>query len=177
MRHGRYVMAIDAGMRGVGACLYDPKTRTLADVRGLRTEAKRKVGGKKISVTDDDYRRVSAIFAFLDDVGADRVIAVLAEIPAGSQSARAAKMAGIAKIIPFAWARQHKIPFKYYFPTTTKKAATGDRYAEKEAVQDAVTKRWPMVVWPLGEKHFEDCCDAAAVLIAADQDGTLAAFA
>jgi Holliday junction resolvasome RuvABC endonuclease subunit len=161
-------MGVDTGFVGCGACIYDVAEDTLVRVEGTVTKSNKKASSKGI----DDIRRIKELWAFLDRFYDGWPIGlVVAEIPGGSQSASGAKSGGIAKALITCWTQARHLPLRTYTPHACKKAATGNGNADKDDVQKAVMDRWPMALWPIGEKNFEDAADSTAVILAWEQDG------
>ncbi len=164
----RYLLSLDVGIKGCGACLYNLNSDKLEMLGGIATKKQ-----KKLVVRFDDFRRLRIVLDFLRPFRDKRPVGIIFECPGGSQNAVGAKLLGMAKTAAYMIGYEDKIPYRFFTPGQCKKAVTGDSGAEKEDVQKGVMARWPMARWPLGEKHFEDTCDAASVIVAAEQDGFL----
>jgi len=168
-----YLLALDLGVAGCGACLYNIRTGDLDRVSGVTTKK-----NGKLTATVDDFRRMGEVLDFLQEFRDEPVVGVAFEAPAGAKSADAAKSLATGRTMAYMIAREDKLPWRAYTVGACKKAVglKGNAKADKSITQKAVMDRWPMALWPLGQKHFEDAADSAAVVLAAEKDGFIEAL-
>jgi len=127
----------------------------------ITTAADRKIKPKGA----DDIRRVSEIAVALREIAKRyEPDAIVAELPYGSQSAAAAKSAGICLGVLGSLRVGLGLPCQWVTPQAGKGAVCGSCKASKEAVQEAIIEVWPEVgTW----KKHEHIADALAGLVVA----------
>jgi|GEM_PF-1867671 len=164
----RLLLALDMGIAGCGACLYDMDADSIYRIGGTITYR-----DNRLKTTVDDFRRMGLVLDFLQPFRDEGPLGVAFEAPAGAQSAAAEKSLATGRTMAFMIAREDALEWRGYTVGACKKAVglKGNAKADKKITQRVVMERWPMAVWPTGQKHFEDAADAAAVVLAAEKDG------
>ena len=168
------LLALDIGFRNMGWLVFNPFTDTVVDFGCIQTE---KLSGKRsirLRVSEDDfYRCQRTAMGLCAIISEHRVTGIVAEIPTGgARGARPNRTMGLATGLLAGLCEAVSIPTETYSPMEIKKAATGQRNASKEAVIEAMTKRFPAIASFDRPALMEHIADAAAVIIAA-QDGIL----
>jgi len=160
------ILAIDPSFANTGWCIghYDMEALLVEVVDGglISTE---KAAVKTIRRSSDDLRRAKEISRALTKY-AESVDMVFAEIPTGSQSARASWALGIAMGCLANVAVRN--PMIEITPTMTKLAATGRKDATKEEIITWARAKYPSLPWIKGRNGIsprnEHMADAVGVL-------------
>lgn len=160
------VLAIDPSFTNTGWCIarYDLAERSVDILEGglISTE---KAAVKTIRRSSDDLRRAKEISRALSK-RAEQVDMVFAEIPTGTQSARASWALGIALGCLANVALRS--PMIEITPTMTKLAATGRKDATKEEIITWAIAKYPHLPWIKGRKGIsprnEHMADSVGVL-------------
>lgn len=120
--------------------------------------------GKVVRKNSDDLRRAKTLFDGMTEACRGAVLAI-AEVPVGSQSARAMASYGVCIGVLAAC----PIPLIQVTPTEVKIAATGEKYAAKEEVIEWAMNKFPTAPWLLrkvkgkmepiaANEHLADAC-------------------
>lgn len=162
------ILAIDPSFTNTGWCFasWNSETKSLEIHRGglITTE---KASVKTIRRSSDDLRRAKEIARALDDLlsvlDADMVFA---EIPTGTQSARASWALGIAMgCLAGVAVKTHMIEVT---PTMTKLASIGRKDATKEEIIAWAFNKYPHLPWIKGRNGIsprnEHMADSVGVL-------------
>jgi Holliday junction resolvasome RuvABC endonuclease subunit len=158
-------IAIDPSYTNTGYVVFDTGRKSLKETGNIRTKAEAKKRG--IYVADDQARRITDI--------TDGMVALIEKyrpsvfyietVSGGAKSSKAAVGLAIAKSFTTIIPRIFGIPVVWISAGDVKKKMTGDSNASKEAVADAVRKRFPTKKWSTVATVVEHQLDAAAVLI------------
>lgn len=137
------VLCVDAafthmGLAVVGLGVVD----SLVHAETIVTE--RNSAKKNIRVACDDAERCAVIWrGLLRVAGAYDIKALVAELPTGSQSARAAKCLGASTALIVAAVEALGLPSVWTSPEDGKRAFTGSKQASKPAMIAAALSKWP----------------------------------
>lgn len=170
------ILAVDPSLRNFGMArfVYDMATAEL-DLRWMSLIVTEKDQDKKIRRNSDDLKRAQTIYASLwkEALTADFV---MAEIPSGAQSARAAY--GFGMMVGLLAGCQK--PIIQVMPSETKVAAVGRKTASKEEIINWAVEKYPNGDWirikRKGEmvltdanEHLADACAIAEAGIMTDE--------
>ena len=128
------LISLDIAFKNIGWTLWENKRPILAGV--IQTEKTDKKGTR---VADDNaYRCSVASRAIREIIAENNVRGIVGEMPAGSQSAAAAKSAGLAIGVVATTASCLDIPTEWCTPDEVKKAVCGRKDAGKDAIMDRI---------------------------------------
>lgn len=164
------VMAVDAGLQGMGVVVAEGRTIIYAG-----TSRTQKSGKRGLRVADDDADRCQQHARFLLGVIREwRPAGAVVELPGGgARGARANRSMGMATGVVAAILEATGLPVEWVPPADVKKAAGGRRDASKAEVEEAVRKAFTWEAAPPKTKaEAEHVFDAAGALLAAEH-GTL----
>lgn len=164
------VLGIDAGFAAMGIVVVEGRRVLHYDTcRTQRTATKR-----GIRVADDDAERCATLATFLGDVIKEwQPAGAVVELPSGgAQGARANRSMGMATGVVVATLELLRVPTEWVTPHMVKMATAGRKDASKQAVQDAVRRRFEWTSWPKHKWAQEHMADAAGAVLAAE-GGTL----
>lgn len=137
------VVGVDPALRNWGVCQATVNVHTLDftidDLKLLKTTDE---AGKTVRKNSDDLRRAEQLYRGFQEVCEGAALCI-AEVPVGSQSARAMASYGICIGVLSAC----PIPLIQVMPTEVKVAAIGEKHAAKEEVIEAAVKRFPDASW------------------------------
>lgn len=174
------IVGIDPSLRNTGLALgaVNIATGELDTVTTLRLiETEGGEGGKTVRKSSDDLRRAKAIVTGIEEFyNAWQPAFFVAEVPTGTQSARASfsngVCCGVLAGLP--------APLIEVSPTEVKMAAVGHKYAGKEEMIEWAVARFPQAGWITrrvkGEvqllaknEHLADACAAIAAGVKTQQ--------
>lgn len=139
------VAAFDPALRnwGMAKVLYNVSSRdmTVTDLKLLSTESE---AGKQVKKSSDDLRRAGESFAAAMAY-AEWADLLVAEVPSGAQSARAALGNGMS--IGLLAALRHYKPLIEVDPISVKKTVTGRKTASKDEMIAWATATYPTAPW------------------------------
>ena len=116
---------------------------------------------KQVKISDDYASNCTQLAAQLNAIiWSYRPKGILAELPHGSQNARAAKMLGGAVGIVAAIAVCHNLPLELISEGDSKQAALGKKSAAKEEAMDWARKKYPNIDFGNIKAKFEHVADA-----------------
>ncbi|MFH0996412.1 MAG: crossover junction endodeoxyribonuclease RuvC [Pseudomonadota bacterium] len=128
------LIALDIAFKNIGWTLWENKHPIMAGV--IQTE---KTQNKQTRVCDDNAYRCSVAARTLHEIiRRHSVKAIIGESPMGSQSAAAAKSAGLAIGLVATTACLLDLPIEFCTPDAVKKAVTGRKDASKDDIMDRV---------------------------------------
>jgi len=128
------LIALDIAFKNIGWSIWHDKHPVKAGV--IQTE---KTKNKQTRVCDDNSYRCSFAARTLQEIIRDeRVTAIIGESPMGSQSAAAAKSAGLAIGLIATTACLLNLPIEYCTPDSVKKAVCGRKDASKDDIMDRI---------------------------------------
>ena len=137
------VLGVDMAFENMGLAFAEVDVFTheiaVVELRLVKTEAR---SGKQVRKSSDDLRRAKELMAALVEASS-RVDLAMAEVPGGSQSARAAKTLGIATGVLAAC----RAPLVEVSPEEVKLAAVGKKTASKEEMRQWAYERHPEANW------------------------------
>lgn len=140
------VLGADPAFRNMGLVLVDVNTDTLEMrprvIKLIKTE---KSKDKKVKVSSDNLSRAKILSKHIRHWESFAKIMV-AEIPSGAQSAKAAYGFGVAVGV----VSGHTIPLIPVTPLEAKASATGYKNASKSDMIEWATGKWPDLQWPMG---------------------------
>lgn len=162
------ILCIDPGFNtGCTVVSLDERRPKPVFIDVVRTEkCNRKV---RLLQADDDQRRLTEIWNFLDDIAkrVDKVVAVFAESTSAGKSSRAVAAMGFNKGLIGCFSLYLGVPLFYASAQAVKKAATGHNSASKEEVQDAMIRRVPHLPWSgFNKGDLEHAADSCAIFLA-----------
>lgn len=161
------IIGVDPSLNNFGfaVAMYDLEKATYR-ITDLKLAETGNEAGKQVRKNSDDIRRARILFDGLKEMCEGAAFAI-AEVPVGSQSARAMASYGMCCGVLAAC----PIPLVQVNPTEVKLAAIGDKYAAKEEMIQWGLKEHPDAPWlslGKGEKkrylnkneHLADACAA-----------------
>ena len=139
------VLVVDAAFTHVGAAVIglgaDPEDDRLLEWACVKTE--KSAAKKGVRVANDDAERCAEVFREMRDlVRRWKVAAMVAELPGGSQSARAARCLGAATAIMACVAEAFGLPAVWTDESSGKLAFVKSRAATKEQMIAAAKAVW-----------------------------------
>ncbi len=153
------VVGLDPAFSNIGLCLgrvdiSDPKNPYVTEMLDLGLIHTAGIKSKKIRKNSDDLRRarlgVHGIRTYVKNWERDYgpIWGVFAEIPLGSQSARASWALGIAIGV----IASIDLPLVELTPREVK-AATGNKFNDKPEIMDWARKNYPSLPWAMRKLH------------------------
>lgn len=171
------VLGIDPAMRnfGLARCFVDIDRMEIIDVETLDLIQTSDESGKKVRKNSDDLRRARLLVKGLERAALNCAVAV-AEMPVGSQSARAMASYGLSIGV----LASCPIPLIQVTPAEVKIAACDDKTATKEEMIEWATGRFPHANWrrrkvkgemkaTLDNEHLADAVGAVEAGLRTDQ--------
>ncbi len=140
------VVGVDPGFRNTGLSAFRLEGEKMTFIDSACVSSKKNKKDKRyVSVKDAEVIRamVNWMVVFIQNVKADLVVVELP--PGGGQSASASRSLGISTTVCALLDQLCGRPVIFVTPRDVKEAATGDKEAEKDAIIDAVTKRFPQI--------------------------------
>ena len=166
------LLGIDVAFSHTGFVVLNPASGSIIASGCIVTKKEHGRTSLRVRVSDSDFRRCREIAAVLiQQIACHRVTGIVAELPTGGAiAARSARTMGMASGVLAGVAEAIDIPVEVYSPQEVKLAACGVANASKDAVIKAMCKKWPALVGCVKPNSLlEHTCDAAAVLLAAEQ--------
>ena len=167
------VVGIDPSLRNWATVLgaYDLHTKTLKILETQLTSTKKETN-KRIRVNSSDLVTAEELYKSCLDL-CSKAKVIFAEIPVGSQSARAMASYGVC-IGVLGSLRGTGIPIQEVMPKEVKKAAVGSATATKKQMIDWAMSKHPEADWPkhggkVTEGKAEHIADAIASIYAGIQ--------
>lgn len=153
------ILALDPSFTAFGWVVFQNHTRIDSGV--IKTEPMAKK--LKIREGDDRTRRIGEIFAELCVVvNGHKIDFIVAELPHGSQNAKAAIMMGAVAAIIAAFDKLLNIPVEWFSEADAKKALLGRISSTKAEVIDAIEETFKDKI--SGPKYVREAiCDAMAI--------------
>lgn len=162
---GLKILSIDPSFNNVGWA-YGEADSLYLDVTRIGLFTTRPTKNKKVKKSSDDWRRANELTSFYLSLKKEfNPDVVVAEQPAGSQSARASWALGIALGTLTSLA-----PVVMFSAYDVKKHITGDRHAEKSEIIEWATGNYPHLDWIKGQGKIllsprnEHPADAVAIM-------------
>lgn len=152
------LLALDIAFNNLGwSVIKDGKP---IDFGTIRTEKSKK---KSVRVSDDQATRAAlAAQELVDIIAKYQIEGIVAELPSGSQNAKAAKLMGYASGLVIGVAAVANLPCEWISEGDAKKAAIGRRTGTKEEMMDWARKTFPGIDFPTAKTHFEHVADSLA---------------
>jgi len=137
------LLGIDPSLNNLGLAFadYDVDSGELS-ITGLKLVTTDSASGKTVRKSSDDLRRARLLYEGMNDA-CDGISIVCAEVPVGSQSARAMASYGICVGVLAGCT----LPFIEVSPNETKMAAVGIRTATKGEMIEWAMKKYPKAGW------------------------------
>lgn len=178
------VLGLDPSLNnwGIAAGTYDTITKKLT-IKHVNVIKRLKDDSKRVRQNSKDLAAAQAILKGLQPYLVEKPV-VFAEVPIGSQSARAMASYGICVGILGA-IRATGTPFFEVTPTEVKLAATGDKNATKEDMIAYGLREHPVANWPRkndgtvvagSAEHMADACGAIVAGLTGNEFQQLAAM-
>lgn len=178
------VLGLDPSLNnwGIAAGTYDTTTKRLT-IKHVNVIQRLKDDSKRVRQNSKDLAAAQAILKGLQPYLVEKPV-VFAEVPIGSQSARAMASYGICVGILGA-IRAMGTPFFEVTPTEVKLAATGDKNATKADMIAYGLREHPEANWPRkrdgsvtsgSAEHMADACAAILAGVAGNEFQQLAAL-
>jgi len=158
------ILTLDVSLAATGwavVSLHGSTPETIQDCGCIRTKPDHR---ERVKGADTVHRVRSIARQLRDIIGQYQPIAIVAELPYGSQHAASAVAQGICYGIIGALAETHGIPLVMVTPQQSKQQVAGCRNASKSAIQECVFRWWPEASRGDGDEHV---ADALAALVAA----------
>lgn len=168
----RNILACDPSFTAWGWAVVSERNVVDFGVISTKPQAKK----MKIREGDDRIRRIGEIYSELKDIIAKhRVYYIVAELPHGSQNAKAAIMMGSVAAILSGFDQLRGVPVEWYSENDAKKALLGRISASKGEVVQAVAERFD---WPqTGTQYIDEAVsDALAIYNVALQQSPTVKF-
>lgn len=175
MSRGVRVLGVDPGLANLGLAVLrlssSSRSGTVELLRALKTKPPQK--RRRLLQADADADRLRYLLGCIRETMEEhRPAVVVYEAPVGGRSARGVKSLAYVVGSLVTLCDERSLPLLSVSPTDVKVEATGIRNASKEAVVEAMRKRFPSDCWadvlPSAVDHAADALAAAASALRSD---------